>query len=53
MEHQLTAASAIDPHTQVNRSTHVKTALRNQVISNNGDEWLEMVKVMGLANFEG
>ena len=29
------------------------TVLRSQVISYNGDEWLEMAKVMGLANFEG
>ena len=55
VQHQLTAASAIDIDAKYShpRSTHLKTSLRNQVTSNNGNEWLEMIKVMGLANFEG
>ena len=40
-------------HTQVSRSAHLYTALRNEVVNYNRDEWLEMAKVMGLANFEG
>ena len=44
----------LNTQTRVNRSTYLKTVLRNQVFSNDQDELLQMMaNSIGLENFGG